>query len=330
MKPQSKRLSRWIIAAAKVLVCALLCWFIYDSFAKGNERLSEYVWHVEPQWLVLSGILYLVGTFPASVFWYAVLRRTHQDVHFAESIRAYYISQLGKYVPGKWMVIVLRRTLLRSPNVETTVVAASVFFETLTMLAVGSAMAALVLVIWHRDQMMLIAAAVGSTLLLGLPTVPSVFRWLIRALRVGKLNPTTGAKFSQVGSRVILAGWFGMAVGWIIQGLAMWATLEALGAASGGPFHELSLHTTAVSLGVVVGFLSQIPGGLITREWVSGELLGPHYGLAVGMISAVVFRLVLLVSELAISTILYMVGWRRPREPAVPIKTGLGASAKGY
>ena len=46
---------------------------------------------------------------------------------------------------------------------------------------------------------MLIAAAVGSTFLLGVPTVPSVFRWLIRVLRVGKLNPTAGAKFSQIG-----------------------------------------------------------------------------------------------------------------------------------
>jgi hypothetical protein len=55
---------------------------------------------------------------------------------------------LGKYVPGKWMVILLRRVLLTSPNVETTVVAASVFFETFTTMAAGSAVSA-VLVIWH-------------------------------------------------------------------------------------------------------------------------------------------------------------------------------------
>jgi hypothetical protein len=61
----------------------------------------------------------------------------------------------------------------------------------------------------------------------------------------------------------------------------------------------------------VAGFLSQIPGGLAVREWVSGELMVPQYGEAIGMISAVVFRLVLLVSELVISTILYLGGWRR-------------------
>ena len=59
----------------------------------------------------------MLGQFPSAVFWYAVLRRTDQDVSFGESMRAYYVSQLGKYVPGKWMVILLRRTLLHSREV---------------------------------------------------------------------------------------------------------------------------------------------------------------------------------------------------------------------
>jgi hypothetical protein len=233
---------------------------------------------------------------------------------------------LGKYVPGKWMVILLRRTLLQSRAVETTVVAASVFFETLTMLAVGAAMSALVLLIWHRDEMILIAMAVASTLLLGVPTIPPIFRWLIHVLRVGKLNPTAGDKFILVGWRTILVGCAGISLGWFVQGMALWATLQALGVAEGGPFHLLSLHTTSVALGVVAGFLSQIPGGLVMREWVSGELMEPQYGAAMGMISAVIFRLVLLVSEIAISIILYAVGWRRLREPASAIRAELTAS----
>lgn len=327
MTTPRKKLYRWIFAAAKLAVCALLGWFIYHAFVSGNEKLDGHTWHVEPQWLVLSGILYLLGSLPGAVYWYAVLVRTRQEVGFGESLRAYYISQLGKYVPGKWMVILLRRTLLRGRAVETTVVAASVFFETLTLLAVGAAMSALVLIVWHREQTILILTAVGSTLLLGVPTIPSVFRWLIHVLRVGRLNPTAGNKFTWVGWRVILCGWVGIALGWFVQGMALWATLRSLGVGEANPFHLLSLHTTSVALGVVAGFLSQIPGGLVMREWVSGELMEPQYGAAMGMISAVIFRLVLLVSELAISIILYGVGWRRLREPAAAIRAELSASA---
>ena len=91
-------------------------------------------------------------------------------------------------------------------------------------------------------------------------------------LRVDKLNPTAGAKFSRIDLRLRVLGWSGMALGWLLQGMALWATLCDRGRHTGGPFHELSLHTTAVALGVVAGFLSQIPGGLVMREWVAGEL----------------------------------------------------------
>jgi glycosyltransferase 2 family protein len=326
--PSRTKWTRWLLSAGKVILCALLCWFIYVAFAGGNEKLEGLVWHIEPEWLVLSGFLYLLGVFPAAVYWYFVLHRTGQDVKFGESMRAYYISQLGKYVPGKWMVILLRRTLLHSPGAETTVVAASVFFETLTLLAVGSAMAALALVAWHPNQTILILTAVGSTLLLGVPTVPAVFEWLIRALGVGKLNPTAGARFRQIEWPVIVAGWIGIALGWFLQGMALWAVLRGLGATTEGPFYELSLHTTAVALGVVAGFLSQIPGGLVMREWVSGALIGPHYGEAMGMISAVIFRLVLLVSELSISIILYGAGLRRFRGSVGAISAELSASGQ--
>jgi uncharacterized membrane protein YbhN (UPF0104 family) len=324
--PERRKWTRWIIGIAKLALCALLAWFIYAAFASGSQSLNRHSWHVEPWWLVLSGVLYLVGCLPSAAFWYVVLRQTGQKVKFGESLRAYYISQLGKYVPGKWMVILLRRTLLREKSVEHTVVAASVFFETLSMLAVGAAMAALVLLIWHRDQTILMLTAVGSVFLLGIPTVPVIFQWLIHVLRVGKLNPTAGARFARIELRVRVLGWAGMAVGWFLQGMALWAVLRSMGALDEGPFYELSLHTTAVALGVVAGFLSQIPGGLFMREWVSGELIEPQYGAAIGMISAVIFRLVLLVSELSISIILYVAGWRRLREPVAVVESELTAS----
>jgi uncharacterized membrane protein YbhN (UPF0104 family) len=316
---QRKKWTRWLIPAAKLAIIGVLCWFIYRAFIEGNQTLGAHTWHVEPGWLVVSGVLYLLGILPAAIFWQRVLVRTGQNMSLWDAIRAYYASQLGKYVPGKWMVILLRRVLLPGPNVETTVVAASVFFETFTMLAVGSAVAAVVLVIWHSSQLLLIATALGAILLMGVPTVPTCFQWLMRVLGVGKLNPTAGARFSHIGWRTISTGWATIACGWFLQGLSLWATLRAMGAATDNPLTDLSLHTSAVALGIVAGFVSQIPGGLVVREWVSGELLQPVYGPSVALVSTIIFRLVLLVSELVISIILYLAGWRRLRKPAVAV-----------
>lgn len=303
--------TRWLLAAVKLSVFALVCWFIYKALVGANQQLDGHEWQVEPGWLAVAGLLYLAGLFPAAVFWHRVLVQTGQQVRFGESIRAYYISQLGKYVPGKWMVIVLRRGMLTGHKVENTVVAASVFFETFCMLAVGAAIATLALLVWHPGQIWLIALAAGSTLLLGIPTVPRFFEFLIRMLGVGRLNPTVGVRFRRIGRGMLVAGWLTISVGWLLQGMSLWAVLRAMEKAAGGPLHDLSLHTAAVALAVVAGFLSQIPGGLAVREWVSAELIEPTYGASVAIVSAVMFRLVQVVSELAISIILYVVGWRR-------------------
>jgi uncharacterized membrane protein YbhN (UPF0104 family) len=320
--------TRWLLSGVKLSLFALLCWFIYQALVSANEQLNGHEWQVEPAWLVLSGVLYLAGLLPAALFWHKLLLQTGQEARLGESIRAYYISQLGKYVPGKWMVILLRRALLGGRKVETTVVAASVFFETFSMLSVGAAMAALTLIVWHADKLLLIALAAGAALLLGLPTVPTYFEFLIRVLGVGRLNPTAGAKFRRIDRRVLVIGWITMGGGWLLQGLSLWATLRAMGVAVDGPIADLALDTAAVALAVVAGFLSQIPGGLAVREWVSAELIAPAYGASVAIVSAIIFRLVLVVSELAASIILYVAGWRRaPREK--PAEAELSASSNG-
>ncbi len=68
------------------------------------------------------------------------------------TLRAYYIGHLGKYVPGKAMVVILRTVMVRGHRVDAAVAAVSVFFETLTMMAVGAFMAAGILAVRLRKE----------------------------------------------------------------------------------------------------------------------------------------------------------------------------------
>ena len=323
MSKPKKRWTHWLVVALKLGVFGILCWAIYHALSSGSQQLSQHQWHVEPWWLVASGLLYLAGLLPMAIFWHRILGATHQPAGVVESVRAYYISQLGKYVPGKWMVILLRRVLLRDPKVENTVVAASVFFETFTMLAVGAAISTVVLLIWHTNQLLLIATAAGSVVLLGTPTVPFCFEFLLRTLGVTRLNATAGRKFRKITWNMLLVGWVTIAFGWLLQGMSLWATLRGLGATEEGPLTGLSLNTAAVALSVVAGFLSQIPGGLAVREWVSAQLIEPVYGESMAIVSAIIYRLVLVVSELSVSIILYVAGWRRMPRVAEMAETEL-------
>ncbi len=105
----------------------------------------------------------------------------------------------------------------------------------------------------------------------------------------------------------------GKTVGWFLMGLSLWATLQAIGTPDLRWPGDWPLTTAAVALAVVVGFASLIPGGAGVRDWVLAFLMIPRFGTATALISAFLLRMVWLVSELAISGILYKMG---PDDPA--------------
>ncbi len=140
MTEQPRSWTHWLIPLAKIAVIALLCWFIYRAFIEGNETLGAHTWHVEPIWLVVSGVLYLVGLLPSAIFWQRILVRTGQEVSVGDGVRAYYISQLGKYVPGKAWVILVRVAILPGHAPSRGAVALAATYETLTTMASGALM----------------------------------------------------------------------------------------------------------------------------------------------------------------------------------------------
>ena len=92
-------------------------------------------WQFDSWWLAASGGLYLLGTLCCGVFWHRTLRALGQPVSLPQALRAYYIGQLGKYVPGKAMVVILRAGLVRGQGSIPALAAVSVFLETLTMMS---------------------------------------------------------------------------------------------------------------------------------------------------------------------------------------------------
>ena len=138
-------LRRWIVSAVKLLIVAVVLWLVRGTMKQSWNYLHEHPRSLSPSWLALSGGLYLLALLPEGLFWHWALKALGQDVGLLETLRAYYIGHLGKYVPGKAMVIVLRTGLIHSHRVDTSIAVASVFLETLTMMAVGACIAVPVL-----------------------------------------------------------------------------------------------------------------------------------------------------------------------------------------
>ena len=307
-KSQASR-KKWLMTALKLAIVLVVLVFVWDTIDKALQQLGQHRWDFDPLWplwLLLAGGLYLLGLLPAGLFWHHVLLVLGQDARLGETLRAYYVGHLGKYVPGKAMVVVIRAGLIRSRRVQTGVAAVSVFFETLTMMAVGAFIAAAILAVAFSDQTLLFSVALGLMVLAGMPTLPPIFKRLVRLVGVGKSDPAARAKLENLGYRTLLLGWISMSIVWVLLGLSLWAVLRATGSADAVPLGQLHLYTAGVSLAMVAGFLSLVPGGAVVREAVLAELMVPRLGAVIALVSAVLLRLVWLLSEVLISGILYL------------------------
>lgn len=306
----SNRRRTWIFwgkCLFRLVILALVSWGIWrtvdqarGTFSAQQFRLSDIRW----SWLAGAGVAYVLGMLPCCVFWQRTLRSLGQKPRFRDTLRAFYIGHLGKYVPGKALVVVIRTALIRSERVDTAVAAASVFIETLTMMAVGAAVATVLLAVQFHEHYSLLILAVFLALAAGTPTLPPVFRRLVSLLQVHRASDQIQSSLKGLNYSLMAFGWVIVTGGWMLFGVSLWCTLKAMPQADPTPA-DAPMLTACVSLAMVAGFLSLLPGGIGVREYVVMQLVAPRFGIAVAIVSAVLLRLVWLLAELIVAVPLY-------------------------
>ena len=313
---------RWKLAFRLVIV-ALLIYGVWRTLGDAADQFAQYDFRwsaLRHRWLLAAGLAYLAGMLPCWWFWHRVLQAMGGRPLRRQTLCAFYVGHLGKYVPGKAMVVVIRTALIRGPRVDTLVAAVSVFVETLTMMAIGALVAA-GLLLTINDESWLFWLAVALFGLAGFPTLPPVFRRVVRAVGVQRSNPPLEKAISALRLPVLATGWVVIAGGWFLMGASLWAVLKAMpiasvtaSAAGMSGFQTAALLTATVALAMVAGFLSLLPGGIGVRELVVVTLLAPVYGEVDAILSAVLLRVIWLIAELVASGCLYLVA-RPRREP---------------
>jgi glycosyltransferase 2 family protein len=309
---------RFGLPLLKLLVLALVVWGGHRTLSAGFAELHQNGWQLDqlqPAWAGAAAMLYLIGQLPSGWFWQRVLAALGQTVGLWRALRAFYIGHLGKYVPGKAMVVVLRAALLGQPYVKTSLAVVAVFYETFTTMAVGAVLAAVILLVGHREQTWLIAAAIALALLVGVPTLPPIFVRLMRAMRVIPASSEDAASSMNVRVGLLIPGWIAIAVGWFYMGASLWATVRAIGIGGANLIDDLPLYTATVALAVASGFVSMLPAGIGVREMVLLELLAPQleqlaagHGQQLALVAVIALRLIWLIAEAIVAAIAYPLG----------------------
>jgi uncharacterized membrane protein YbhN (UPF0104 family) len=259
--------------------------------------------------------LYIAGLVPLGLFYGRVLAASRTPISPFAAIRAYLISHLGKYVPGKALVVVMRAGLSAPSGARPATAAIATFYETLVMMAAGGLIAAVAFAekSWATIplpfatgrsvtvSLSLIGFIPGIALLIVVE--PRVFPWLATLAKMPfrGVGPDALPTF---GWRLLGEGLALAAIGWVLMGLSQLAVLAAL-----GPSTHLAAEWPTViggvALATVAGFVVPIaPGGLGVREWVLWTALASALDRDRAVVAAIVLRLAWVVGEVVAAAIL--------------------------
>ena len=190
-------------------------------------------------------------------------------------VRAYFVSQFGKYIPGKAWVLVVRVVMLRPQGLGLAVVGVMATYETLTSMAAG-ALIGVCLLPWAG-----LGLETGSwkwLALLALVILPLCLGSINRlfAKLSSKYRTMTDGRIPNVPLQLLAFGLLIDSIGWAVLGLSMFMAIQGVVPTPVELTRDAYLSSlAAVALSYVAGFVIVIaPGGLGARELLVQQMIG--------------------------------------------------------
>jgi hypothetical protein len=246
--------AQWLFAAAVVWAAARA---LRGQWSAAAERLASlrigWGWVLAATVVVFLTYLLLIET------WRRVLAGWKAYLPFGVATRIWFVSNLGKYLPGKVWSIAAMGVMARQQAVSPVAAAGSSILIQLVTVTTGIALV-LVTGIGAVDQPVL-AIVIGVVLAAGIATMPALLPRLARiaASLTGKPFEVAPVPASSVW---IAVG--GSLLSWLAYGLAFqWFVVGVLGGAAGATSSYIAVYAASY----IIGFLALFaPGGVVVRE----------------------------------------------------------------
>ena len=294
-------LAQWIFAAAVLYFAARS---LAGQWDKVGSRLShiQFGW----QWIGLATLLVLVTYALLIEGWRRVLGAWDSHIPFMQAARIWFLSSLGKYVPGNIWSLTAMGVMARDRGLSAIAAAGSSVIMQMVTLATGTA---IVMVTSAKllGQPMLVGAAVVILIavLLSAPRfLPPLAVWVSTLIGRDIAPPSVPATSIWTAAVASTLSWlfYGLAFQLFVRGL--------LGAAPG----EISSYIAVYTAAYILGFISPIaPAGLGVREFTLAAFM-TQLGLANeadAALIAIAARLWLTIVELVPSGLYIAAGARR-------------------
>ncbi|MHB1298081.1 MAG: lysylphosphatidylglycerol synthase domain-containing protein [Gemmatimonadaceae bacterium] len=278
MSPSARRW--WKVLQAAFVIAVL--WYGGVLLARQWGDLRSLGARIRPDWWRVAGsagvVLVSYGVLIAT--WRAMVAQWAERLDTFTAMRIWFVSNLGRYVPGKVWQIGAMGVMAQDAGVSAVAAVGSSLVIALVNLLVGFAVvgatgAGLVAAVLPSRGALVVAVAALAVGVAALPwMLPPLMRFTLRVT-----GRSTSAATPHLPARVIWLAALGCGAAWVLYGIAFRELAVALlGSASGDVAAYVAVFTLSYLLGFLVLFA---PGGIGVRELSMSSLLVAA-GLAAG------------------------------------------------
>lgn len=298
--------------ALTLAVVGFAGWYLWRQWAQASEQGLELRFH--PGWLLAASATVLATFLWLIEVWRRVLAQLGHPLAFGDAARIWFVSSLGKYVPGRIWAVTTMAMMAGERGVPLGVTGASSVVIMVANVATGFSVVLMTSMGTVRRLAGGAAGVVAATIALFILLFAAPYiagHWNRIAGRFGKEQLTVS-----VPPMAIVIAIAGTSVSWFAYGFGFMLFVRAMIGPVGEPF---AAFVTANAASYLVGYLAIIaPAGIGFREVVLATIL-PALGIATAPQAAVITvasRIWLTALEIVPSLLVLVRARRRHAAPA--------------
>ncbi|MBD3332266.1 hypothetical protein GF356_05405 [candidate division GN15 bacterium] len=280
-KDESSSARQWWRRPVQIVLAGVILYFVFRQVAGNWEAIQAHEWDVD--WLLLAGSIAagILTFFTLSSVWRVIINGFGHRLDGPGAFRIFYLSNLGRYIPGKVWQLFGVLYLARQKGIPPEQAGAS--FVLSQLFAIPASFLVYVLAVQVEPDLLTDRIAIlGSggawiiTVAMALISF-GVVLWPNRMLALANyLLRRLGRPevIFQLDKKVALGIFLGYCVAWILYGVAFWLFVRSV-APGFDAIPAIGVFNASYQIGYLMLFA---PGGLGPRELVMGVLLTPFVG----------------------------------------------------
>jgi uncharacterized membrane protein YbhN (UPF0104 family) len=286
--------TRWFILKGRPILSSLVVivifYFLGKYFFHHYHELSQYHWEIRYPFFVGS-FIFLFGNYVLEAWiWKKLLEMFNISIPISKCFRIISLSQLGKYIPGKFWIYLGQFYLGGREGIPKGVILLSNFFLLILLTIGGMTLFNISYLLWPSVNKKL---ALGLWVLIALALIiihPGLFKRGVEIFR-----RWTGTSLRRSSYAKVLFLFFVVLLDWFVYLIGFYFFLQSFYPVT---LRELIIYSGIFAISGLLGFYSLItPGGLGVREGFQAYLMSMFIPVSIAIFISIFSRIWMTLAE---------------------------------